>query len=49
MGGQPTGSAVTPAHPYQATLGTGPRVKLPNFTGRTEAPPVPPGGSGLTP
>ncbi len=47
--GPPTGSALTPEHPYQNTLGTGPRVNLPAFSGRTEAPPVPPGGSGLTP
>lgn len=48
-GGPPTGSAMTPVHPYQDTIGTGPRVSLPNFTGRAEAPVVPPGGSGLTP
>ncbi len=48
-GGLPTGSAMTPVSPYQDTLGSGPRVKLPTFTGRTEAPAVPPGSSGLTP
>lgn len=48
-GGLPTGSAETPVHPYQATLGNGPRVKLPNFTGRVEAEPVNSGSTGLTP
>jgi hypothetical protein len=45
----PLGSAMTPEHPYQETIGTGPRVQIPNFTGRSEAPPIQPGGSGLTP
>jgi hypothetical protein len=48
-GGPPTGSANTPVHPYQETIGTGPRVALPAFTGRADVPPVQPGGSGLTP
>lgn len=48
-GGFPTGSAMTPEHPYQETIGRGPRVSLPAFSGRTEAPPVPSGNSGLTP
>lgn len=48
-GHAPLGSAVTPEHPYQDTIGTGPRVRLPAFTGRSDVPPVPAGGSGLTP
>jgi hypothetical protein len=48
-GGPPTGSARTPVHPYQDTIGSGPRISLPAFGGRVEAPPVNTGGSGLTP
>ena len=48
-GRPPLGSAITPEHPYQDTLGSGPRIQLPAFSGRTEGPPVPSGGSGLTP
>ncbi len=48
-GGPPLGSAVMPVHPYQDTIGTGPRVQIPNFTGNVEAPPVNSGGTGLTP
>lgn len=48
-GGPPEGSAMTPVHPYQSTIGSGPRVSIPTFSGRAEAPQVPPGGSGLTP
>jgi hypothetical protein len=48
-GGFPQGSAVTPEHPYQDTIGSGPRVTIPAFTGRTEASSIPSGGSGLTP
>jgi hypothetical protein len=48
-GGPPTGSAYTPVHPYQDTIGTGPRMTLPGFSGRIEAPPINSGGTGLTP
>jgi hypothetical protein len=48
-GGPPTGSAETPIHPYNDTIGTGPRVTLPRYSGRTQAAPVPSGGTGLTP
>lgn len=48
-GGPAMSSADTPVHPYEETIGSGPRVSLPAFRGRTEAPPVPSGGSGLTP
>jgi hypothetical protein len=48
-GGPPLGSANTPLHPYQDTLGTGPRVSIPAFNGRIEAPPVNSGGTGLSP
>jgi hypothetical protein len=49
MGGPPTASATTPINPYQDTIGSGPRVQLPPFSGRVEAPPVNSGGTGLTP
>jgi hypothetical protein len=48
-GGPALGSANTPLHPYQDTLGTGPRVAIPEFNGRVEAPPVNSGSTGLTP
>jgi hypothetical protein len=48
-GGPALGSANTPLHPYQDTLGTGPRVGIPEFNGRVEAPPINSGGTGLTP
>jgi hypothetical protein len=48
-GGPALGSANTPIHPYQDTLGSGPRVSIPEFNGRVEAPPVNSGGTGLTP
>ena len=49
MSGPATASAMTPARPYQETLGNGPRVSLPSFSGRVESPPVNSGASGLTP
>lgn len=49
MGGPAIASAHTPIHPYNDTIGTGPRVPVPPFTGRVEAPPVNSGGTGLTP
>jgi hypothetical protein len=48
-GGPPLASAHTPEHPYRETIGSGPRVSIPAFTGRVEAPPVTSGTSGLTP
>jgi hypothetical protein len=48
-GGFPTGSARTPVHPYQDTIGTGPRVSPPAFSGAVEAVPIQSGGTGLTP
>ncbi len=48
-GGPPLGSANTPVHPYNDTIGSGPRVNIPAFGGRIEAPPVNSGGTGLTP
>jgi hypothetical protein len=48
-GGPALGSANTPLHPYQDTLGTGPRVSIPEFNGRVEAAPVNSGSTGLTP
>jgi hypothetical protein len=48
-GGPAMGSANTPLHPYQDTLGTGPRVGIPRFNGSVEAPPVNSGSTGLTP
>lgn len=48
-GGPPVASAATPLHPYNETIGSGPRVQVPAFSGRVEAPPVNSGGTGLTP
>ena len=48
-GGRPPGSAETPDHPYNDTIGSGPRVPIPSFTGRVEAPAINSGGTGLTP
>jgi hypothetical protein len=47
--GPAMGSANTPLHPYQDTIGTGPRVSIPDFNGTVEAAPVNSGGTGLTP
>jgi hypothetical protein len=49
MGGPAPASAATPTHPYQESVGTGPRVQVPAFSGRVEAQPIPPGTTGLTP
>jgi hypothetical protein len=50
MGGPPMASAATPVHPYQESIGRGPRIPVPPFTGRVEAPPTNTTGStGLTP
>lgn len=48
-GGPPLASAALPVHPYQASVGSGPRVNVPPFTGRVEAPAINAGGTGLTP
>jgi hypothetical protein len=48
-GGLPTASVENDRHPYNDTLGTGPRVSIPSFSGRIEAGPVNSGGTGLTP
>ena len=48
-GGPPLGSAETPVHPYESSLGNGANVSIPSFSGRVEAPPVNSGGTGLTP
>ena len=49
MGGLPIQSAALPTHPYQDTIGTGPRVKVPVYTGKVAATPINPGSTGLTP
>lgn len=48
-GGPPTGSAMLPEHPYNDTIGTGPRTALPQYNGRVQAQPIISGASGLTP
>ncbi len=49
MGGPPLGPAQLPVYPYNDSLGTGPTVSLPAFTGNIGAPPVNAGSTGLTP
>jgi hypothetical protein len=49
MGGPPLASAELPVHPYQDSIGHGPRVAVPPFSGRIEARPVNSGSTGLTP
>jgi len=49
MGGPALGSAVLPMHPYNDSLGSGPTVRMPTFSGRAEAPPVNSGTTGLAP
>lgn len=49
MGGAPVSSAALPLKPFTDTPDTGPLVPIPRLNGRVEAPPVPSGGSGLTP
>ncbi len=48
-GGYPMGSSSTPVHPYQDTIGNGPKLNVPAFTGRVGAQPIPSGATGLTP
>lgn len=49
MGGPPAVSATTPVRPYTDTGGGGPVVPVPVLGGRTEAPPMATGRTGLTP
>lgn len=48
-GGYPLGSSSTPVNPYRETIGTGPKVNVPSFSGRVGAQPVISGATGLTP
>jgi hypothetical protein len=48
-GGPPQGSTASPIHPYLEGAGAVPEVRLPRFSGRVEASPITPGGSGLVP
>jgi hypothetical protein len=48
--GPPQGLADTPSHPYNDTIGSGPTMRVPSFSGRVESPALPSAGStGLTP
>jgi hypothetical protein len=49
MGGAPLASAELPVSPYAALNESAPVVPVPRLNGRVEAPPLPSGGSGLTP
>jgi hypothetical protein len=49
MGGPPLASSELPASPYAASPDTAPLVRVPRLNGRSEAAPIPSGGSGLTP
>jgi hypothetical protein len=49
MGGPPQAPANLPVHPYNDSLGSGPTVAVPAFTGNVAAPPINPGSTGLTP
>ena len=48
-GGPPIASAMTPFHPYHDSIGHGPQITIPPFSGRIDAPPVNSGATGLTP
>jgi hypothetical protein len=48
-GGPPQAPAALPVHPYLESAGAGPVVPLPTFSGRVEAVPINPGGTGLIP
>lgn len=49
-GGAPMASADTPFHPYQEAIGAArPVIPAPDYSGQTEAPPIPAGSSGLIP
>jgi hypothetical protein len=52
-GGPPTGSAITPMHPYQEVVNAARQrervTPVPRFSGRSEAAPVNSGNSGLIP
>lgn len=45
----PTGSAVMPMYPYEASYTGQPAIGVPRFSGRVEGTPVPSGGTGLIP
>jgi len=49
MGGPAPAVAELPVSPYAAELNNEPLMNVPRFNGRVEAPPLPSGGSGLTP
>lgn len=49
LSGPPRVSAVESVHPYNETLNSTPRVSIPRFSGRVEAPPINPGTTGLRP
>jgi hypothetical protein len=49
MGGPPLDSAELPVSPYADSPDMEPLVTVPRLNGRVEAPPLPSGGSGLTP
>jgi hypothetical protein len=49
MGGPPLASAHLPVSPFADLSDNAPVVRVPRLNGRVEAPPVPSGGSGLTP
>ncbi len=49
MGGPPTASSHLPVSPYAADLGNKIVVPVPRLRGRVESPPLPSGGSALTP
>jgi hypothetical protein len=48
-GGAPVGPAEMPIHPYASERENKPVTAVPRYNGRVEAPPVPSGGTGLTP
>ncbi|HEX8203087.1 MAG TPA: hypothetical protein VF590_21600 [Isosphaeraceae bacterium] len=48
-GGPPSGTGALPVHPYREGAAAGPVTPLPTFSGRIEASPITPGGSGLVP
>ncbi|MBX6315030.1 MAG: hypothetical protein IRY99_19265 [Isosphaeraceae bacterium] len=48
-GGPPFTTARSPVYPYSETTRSQPSITPPTYSGRTDAPPVSPGGSGLIP
>jgi hypothetical protein len=49
MGGPPVASSHLPVSPFAEIRDDVPVVRIPRLSGRVEAPPLPSGGSGLTP